>query len=51
MEYFVLNGYQASSPKNDYSMVRSVCKTKECPFTTYVSRVGETTTFQLKTLN
>jgi len=34
----------------DHTRVRAMCKTKECPFTTYVSRVGETTTVQLKTL-
>jgi len=50
MEYFVLNGYQVCFPKNDHSRVKPVCKIKECPFTTYVSRVGETITFQLKTL-
>ena len=50
MEYFVLNSYQVCFPKNDHSKVRVVCKTNECPFTKYVSRVGEITTFQLKTL-
>ncbi|KAL5189729.1 hypothetical protein HKD37_04G009347 [Glycine soja] len=38
MECPVLNGYQV------------VCKTNKRPFTAYVYRVGETTTFQLKTL-
>ncbi|KAH1252480.1 hypothetical protein GmHk_04G009435 [Glycine max] len=41
MECPVLNGYQ---------VVKVVCKTNKRPFTAYVSRVGETTTFQLKTL-
>ena len=51
MEYSVLNGYQVCFPKNDHTRVKVMCKTKECPFTTYVFRVGESTTFQLKTLN
>jgi len=47
MEFSVLNGYQVNYPKNDCVKVRAVCKTKECPFQAFVSKVGETSTFQM----
>ncbi|RZC14932.1 hypothetical protein D0Y65_008719, partial [Glycine soja] len=39
-----------TKPGKKFWMVKVVCKTNKRPFTAYVSKVGETTTFQLKTL-
>lgn len=50
MEFSVLNNYQVNFPKNDHLRFRAMCKTKECPFHAFVSKVGEKSTFWLKTL-
>ncbi|KAJ1389029.1 Transposase, MuDR, plant [Sesbania bispinosa] len=49
LEHSVLNGRQIRYVKNDAVRVRVACS-KNCPFTIFVSRVGRTTTYRLKTL-
>jgi hypothetical protein len=50
LEHSVLNGKHVKFVKNDVTQVRVVCK-KKCKFLAFVSRVGKSTTFKMKTLN
>ena len=51
LEHSVLNGKEIRFPKSDKDRVRAVCKKKKkCDYFIFVSRVGRTTTFRVKTM-